>query len=96
MEERLKRLGIARESARLARKAAESERFLGIHGVSVTAGRALGPASQVDRRDLDREFLVHETPTRADPLHRTIELPMPVDQAVANRFNSLFGRGEIS
>ena len=74
MGERLKRLGTSRESAaRLARKAAESEAFLGIHGVSVTAGAAVGPASEADRSDVEAHFPVWETPTRSDPLHRTME-----------------------
>jgi len=94
MDERLKRLGISRESAaRLARKAAESELYLGIHGVSVTAGIPVGPASEADRLAVEGLFPVHETPTRADPFHRTVELPNPVDQAVADHFNRLFGRG---
>ena len=94
MSERLKRLGTTRESvARLARKAEEAERAIGIHGVSVTAGTAIGPASTVDRDDVEQHFPVHETPTRADPWHRTVELPRPVTQDVADQFNQLFGRG---
>ncbi len=92
MEERLKRLGKSRESAaRLARKAAEAEAFLGIHGVSVTAGIPIGPASEADRSDVEHHFPVRETPSRADSLHRTIELPKPVDQDVADLFNRIFG-----
>lgn len=92
-EEILKRLGISRESvARLARKAAEAEQVLGIHGVSVTAGVPKGEASVAERADVERVFPVHETPTRADRLHRTIELPRPVTQEAADRFNKLFGR----
>jgi len=92
-EEILKRLGTSRESAaRLARKAAEAEQVLGIHGVSVTAGVAKGDVSVVERAEVERVFPVHETPTRADRLHRTVELPKPVTQEVADRFNELFGR----
>ena len=94
MSETLKRLGIIRESAaRLARKAAEAERVIGIHGVSVTAGTPIGPASAAARSTLEEHFPVHETPTRADPWHRTVELPKPVTQDVADLFNQLFGRG---
>jgi hypothetical protein len=92
-EEILKRLGTSTESAaRLARKAAEAERVLGIHGVSVTAGVAKGDASAAKRAEVERVFPVHETPTRTDGLHRTVELPKPVTQGVADRFNELFGR----
>jgi hypothetical protein len=91
--ETLKRLGISRESAaRLSRKAAEAEQVLGIHGVSVTAGVAKWPASGADRAEVERCFPVHDTPTRSDPWHRTVELPKPVTQEAADRFNQLFGR----
>jgi hypothetical protein len=94
MSELLKRLGITRESAaRLAQKAEEAERAIGIHGVSVTAGIAIGAASTADRDDVEQIFPVHDTPTRRDPLHRTVELSKPVTQDVADRFNQLFGRG---
>jgi hypothetical protein len=90
----LQREGLTRESARrLARKAAEAERWLGIHGVSVTAGPPRHPASQAARDEVENHFPVHDTPTRADPLHRTVELPKPVTQEVADLFNRLFGRG---
>ena len=92
-EESLKRLGISWESAdRLGRKAAEAEKVLGIHGVSVTAGIARGPASVADRAEVERSFPVHETPTRADRWHRTVELPKPVTRETADLFNKLFGR----
>jgi hypothetical protein len=92
-EEILKRLGTSGESAaRLARKAAEAEQVLGLHGVLVTAGVTKGDASAARRADIERVFPVHETPTRADRLHRTVELPKPVTQEIADRFNELFGR----
>jgi hypothetical protein len=92
--ETLKRLGVTRESAaRLGRKAAEAERVLGIHGVSVTAGEAGAPASEAARGSVEKHFPVHDTPTRKDPLHRTLELPKPVTPEVAELFNRLFGRG---
>jgi hypothetical protein len=92
-DEILKRLGTPRESAsRLARKASEAEMILGIHGVSVTAGVPKGDVSEARRADVERVFPVHDTPTRADRLHRTVELPKPVTQEVADRFNQLFGR----
>ena len=92
-EETLSRLGTSYESAtRLARKAAEAEAGLGIHGVSVSAGPPIGPASQAWRRVVEQRFRVHDTPTRADPLHQTIELPKPVTGEIADLFNQLFGR----
>jgi hypothetical protein len=92
-EELLKRLGTSRESAsRLARKAAESEFALGIHGVSVTAGAAMGPASVASRKAVQWHFCVLDTPTHRDPLHRTLELPKPVTAEAAALFNQIFGR----
>jgi hypothetical protein len=89
----LSRLGRSRESAaRLARKAAEAEEAIGIHGVSTTAGPPGGPASQAARSSVEQHFPVHNTPTRADPLHRTVELPKPVTEAAADLFNRIFGR----
>jgi hypothetical protein len=80
-------------AARLARKAAEADQILGVHGVSVTAGVAKGDASAANRAEVERVFPVHETPTRADRLYRTVELPRPVTQEGADRFKELFGRG---
>ena len=89
----LKRLGTSRESVpRLSRKAAEAEVALGIHGVSVTAGTSLGPVSVVPRPIVEQHFRVHNTPTRNDPLHRTVQLPKPITQQTADLFNRLFAR----
>jgi hypothetical protein len=89
----LSRLGTFRESAaRLARKAAEAEEQIGIHGVSTTAGKPIGAASQAAREDVESTFPVHDTPTRNDPLHRTVELPKPVTPQTADQFNKKFGR----
>jgi RHS repeat-associated protein len=86
----LSRLGTSKESvARLARKAAEAEEGIGIHGVSVTAGPPSGAASQATREAVEAAFPVHNT---GQDLHRTVELPKPVTQAVADLFNSIFGR----
>jgi hypothetical protein len=89
----LKRRGISPESlARLGRKAAEAERFLGIHGLSTTAGESDRPYSQAPRGEVEKSFPVHDTPTRKDPLHRTVELPKPVTKDIGDLFNLLFGR----
>jgi hypothetical protein len=89
----LSRLGKSRESAaRLGRKASEAEAHIGIHGVSTTAGPPSAPASQAAREAVESKFRVHDTPTRNDPLHRTVELPKPVTPEVADDFNKVFGR----
>lgn len=91
--ETLWRFGTSRESAtRLGRKAEEAERVIGIHGVSVSAANPTVPSSSADRAQVEAVFRVHDTPTRNDPLHRTVELPKPVTPAVADAFNRLFGR----
>jgi RHS repeat-associated protein len=91
--ETLSRLGTSKESAaRLGRKAAEAEEKIGIHGVSTTAGQPTAPASSASRSSVEGQFKVHDTPTRNDPLHRTVELPKPVTQRIADIFNKLFGR----
>ena len=93
LDETLSRLGTSTESAaRLGRKAAEAEAKIGIHGVSTTAGTPTGPASSASRSAVEGQFRVHNTGTRADTLHRTVELPKPVTQAIADAFNKLFGR----
>jgi hypothetical protein len=93
----LRRRGKSRESVgRLQRKAAEAEESnIGIHGVWVSAAEP-SPNEEVSnatRIDVEKIFRVHETPTRSDPLHRTVELPKPITPEVAEQFNRLFGRG---
>lgn len=89
----MKRLGTAPESAeRLAAQAAAALSVLGIHGVSVTARDTTSPAGVANRSDVEARFPVHDTPSRRDPLHRTVELPQPVTSEVAEQFNRLFGR----
>lgn len=93
-DERLKRFGTEPESvAKLAEDAARAETILGIHGVSVTGRSSLAPGGACSRAEIEKLFRVHDTPTRRDKLHRTIELPKPVTSEVAERFNRLFGRG---
>lgn len=89
----LKRLGTSNESAvRLARKAADAEEKIGIHGVSTSASPTSNPASQATREAVEKVFQVHNTPTKADPLHMTVELPKPVTNNIADMFNKIFGR----
>lgn len=93
-DELLKRFGLTPESAdRLAEQAAAAEAALGVHGVSVTARATNAPAAAAPRSAVEARFRVHDTPSRRDPLHRTVELPRPVTPEVADEFNRLFGRG---
>ena len=93
-DETLKRFGLAAESTeRLAEQAAVAAAVLGVHGVSVTARDTAAPAGASPRTEVERMFRVHDTPSRRDPLHRTVELPRPVTPEVADAFNRLFGRG---
>lgn len=92
-DEVLRRFGSAPESAdRLAEQAAAAEAVLGVHGVSVTARATAAPAAAAPRPAVEARFPVHDTPSRRDPLHRTVELPRPVTPEVADEFNRLFGR----
>lgn len=91
--ELLSRYGTSYESAaRLARKAAEAEARIGIHGVSCSAKSTQGAASTAARTAVEAHFPVHSTPSLADPPHRTIELPKPITKTVADLFNEIFGR----
>jgi RHS repeat-associated protein len=90
--ETLTRLGKSSESAaRLGRKALEAEERIGIHGVSSTAAKVEGEISTASRSAVEQSFKVHNTPSGADQLHRTIELPKPVTKTIADIFNKLFG-----
>jgi hypothetical protein len=93
-DEVLTRFGLEPESAeRLAEQAVAAESKLGIHGVSVTARDTTAPAGRARRGDVEAVFRVHNTRSRRDPLHRTVELPKLVTPEVAELFNRLFGRG---
>jgi hypothetical protein len=74
---------------RLARKAAEAETSLGIHGVSAFSTPMPWPHSRAARTFVEQHFKVHNT---LGPTHRTIELPKPVTDEVAALFNRVFGR----
>ena len=91
-DEVLTRFGQAPESAqKLADAAAQAEAVVGVHGVSVTARTPKRPAPSAPRSIVEKHFRVHNT--GSDPYHRTVELPRPVTQEVADLFNRLFGRG---
>lgn len=93
-DEVLKRFGTDPESVeRFAAHAAAAEIVLGIHGVSVTARDTHAPVGRATRSSVEPHFRVHNTPSRRDPLHRTVELSKPVTAEVAELFYRLFGRG---
>jgi len=81
-------------ATRLERKATEAEASnIEIHGVSGSTTMPDGPCSAATCGALeDAGFKVHDTPTRADPNHKTIELPKPVTPEDAKKFNEVFGR----
>lgn len=63
------------------------------HGVSGSATDWGPDSSSAPRSDLeDAGFPVHDTPSRRDPGHVTIELPIPVENEDADKFNDVFGR----
>ena len=94
--ESLTRYAGGKESAtrlgRLAQESLENAEEM-IHGISTTAGE-VNPerASSTLARDVvEQNFPVHDTPTGADPLHRTVELPNPVTPEVAKAWNQMWG-----
>ncbi len=61
------------------------------YGVSATTQET--PASaKAERSSTEEHFRVLDTPTIMNPEHKTIELPKPVTDEVADLFNGLFGR----
>lgn len=81
-------------ATRLERKATEAENSnIKIHGVSGSTTKPDVPCSSATCGELEAAgFKVHDTPTRADPNHVTIELPKPVTSEDAQRFNGVLGR----
>ena len=90
------RLGDAKESAaRLARKSGEAEDAGLPHGVSVSTTKPPAgiPCSSASCTTLEASGMkVHDTPTRNDPNHHTVELPKPVTPEIARAFNGAFDR----
>ena len=107
-EDLLVRRGSSWESARrLADQAARAQQggtaINGVpygHGVSVTSppanqhlARDPDDASSATRQAFEDEgFQVRHTPTRKDSDHHTVQLPEPVTDEVATRFNTILGR----
>jgi len=90
-EKILYRLRAGAESAgRLERKSLEAEESIGIHGVSTTTRRPKSgePCAAALCSEVEKVFNVKQT--GGDPAHHTVELPKPVTQEVADKFNSLF------
>jgi RHS repeat-associated protein len=90
--ETLTRFGKEVESAeKLGTQAAAAEAKIGVHGVSTTAlPNPRTEGSSAARSAVEKVFNVHNT--GKDPFHRTVELPKPVTQAIADLFNRLLGR----
>lgn len=86
----------AESATRLERKSTEAENSsIGIHGVSGSTTKPDGPCSSATCGQLEAAgFKVHDTPTRADPNHKTIEMPKPVRPEDAKRFNQTMGRDQ--
>jgi hypothetical protein len=76
--------------SRMASEAGNTGKFG--YGVSVST-RIVEDSSTATRQEIeDAGFNLKFTPTRNDQMHHTLELPDPVDSAVARTFNRLFGR----
>jgi len=86
--------------SRLSKKASEAEGAEFPHGVSVTSLESnerlsRNPADSSSARKqafLAAGFSVHPTPTRRDPDHHTVELPKPVTEEIARKFNQVLSR----
>ena len=93
-EDLIYRMGTSKESkTRLGKKSQEAEDLIGNHGVSGSRTKPDVPCSSASCSSLEEAgFKVTPTPTRSDPDHVTIEMPKPVTQEVADKFNSIFGR----
>lgn len=56
-----------------------------------------GDAVSATRRSLEEAgFEVRHTPTQKDADHHTVQLPKPVTDEIAARFNEVFGRRKKS
>lgn len=107
-DDTLVRRGKRKESAQRLAKQATAAEYAGDaqngvpfgHGVSVTTPRsnlllATDPEDAVSatrRMFEDAGFPVRHTPTLKDPDHHTVELPKPVTDEVASRFNDVLKR----
>ena len=81
----------AQELDRQARLAERQAWTGNTYGVSATTRET--PSSAKARCSLlEEHFRVLDTPTVMNPDHKTIELPRPVTDEVADLFNRLFGR----
>jgi hypothetical protein len=101
--EYLARAGVGKASKeKLAEAAARAEANGFPHGVSARAASGM-TGEQLASAFRNKKFIessvdaieaaglrVHRTPTALDPFHVTFELPKPVTEEVAKKFNSLF------
>ena len=83
----------AAELDRQARLAERQEWTHSTYGVSATTRETPGSARAL-RSAVEAHFQVLDTPTLMNPDHKTIELPKPVTEEVADRVNRLFGRAQ--
>ena len=77
-------------------KSQEAQQVINIHGVTTFAGTPPPQlvVSYAQVADLvGAGFPVHITPLDSDPNHRTVELPQPVTEDIARRWNHLWNRG---
>ena len=94
-KEMLFRAGRWDSAERLAAKCARAEKEMGIHGVSAHSHDRGYAIVGVPRSQVEAVFEVRDTPDNPlgyDPAHRTVVLPKPVTEEVAEVFNRVFGR----
>ena len=85
------RFGLEPETAASLEEDCEAAVSAGFpHGVSVTTHTERIDAAKASRKDVELYFAVTKTGRRAS--HYTVELPHPVTDEVAARFNAVFGR----
>ena len=94
--DRLYRNGAGQQTRKKLAEDAETAEKLGIgiyqkhiHGISTSTTKPSVPSRSALRSDIEKKFKVHETPTRSDPDHFTIELPKPVTTKVRNELYSI-------
>ena len=89
--EYLYRFGIEPECAGALEAACEAALARGfLHGVSVRSETARVDASVASRAELELYFRIEQT--GRSPLHFAVELPHPVAEDIAHRYDASFGR----
>ena len=89
------RFGLAPEAAEALEASCETALERGFpHGVSVRSEGSRADACVVSRAELELYFRVSQT--GRNPRHFTVELPHPVTQEIAERFNAILRRESSS